>query len=144
MSQGGVLIGGEESGGLGTCLHIPERDGIFNGLLLIEAMLNKKMKLSELVTELDVEFGPHVFERVDQYVTQEQKDRILAAAAKDPQYIGKYKVTEINKRDGFKFFVENGWLLIRASGTEPLIRFYAEAENIEKVRELIKSALEME
>jgi phosphomannomutase len=144
MSQGGVLIGGEESGGLGTCLHIPERDGIFNGLLLIEAMQNKKMKLSELVAELENEFGPHVFERVDQHVTQEQKDRILAAAAKDPEYIGKYKVTSINKRDGIKFFVENGWLLIRASGTEPLIRFYAEAENIGKVRELIKSALEME
>lgn len=143
MAKGGVLIGGEESGGLGTVLHIPERDGIFNGLLLIEAMLNKKMKLSELVDELNNEFGNHVFERVDKKVTPEEKERILKAAANTPEYIGKYKVIHKNLLDGYKFFVDNGWLLIRASGTEPLIRFYAEAENIEKVRELISSAIEL-
>jgi len=143
MAAGGVMIGGEESGGLGTCLHIPERDGIFNGLLLIEAMLNRKMKLSELVAELDDEFGVHVFERVDQHVTQEQKERILAAAAHDPEFIGEFKVIEQNKRDGFKFFVEGGWVLIRASGTEPLIRFYAEGDNLNKVRSLIQSAIDM-
>jgi phosphomannomutase len=143
MSKGGVLIGGEESGGLGTCLHIPERDGIFNGLLLIEAMLNKKMKLSELVDELNQEFGLHVFERVDKQVTIAEKERILKAATNTPDYLGDYKVIGINLRDGYKFFVDNGWLLIRASGTEPLIRFYAEAENIEKVRALIKAAIEL-
>ena len=141
MAQGGVLIGGEESGGLGTILHIPERDGIFNGLLLIEMILNRKKKLSELVDELNEEFGIHEFFRVDQKVTQEQKDQILSAAAKDPQFVGQYKVQEINKKDGYKFIVENGWLLIRASGTEPLIRFYAEGDTKEKVHELINAAL---
>jgi phosphomannomutase len=141
MAEGGVLIGGEESGGLGTILHIPERDGIFNGLLLIEMILNRKKKLSELVDELNEEFGYHEFFRVDQKVTQEQKDQILSAASNDPEFVGQYKVQEINKKDGYKFIVENGWLLIRASGTEPLIRFYAEGDTKEKVHELINAAL---
>lgn len=141
MSQGGVLIGGEESGGLGTCLHIPERDGIFNGLLLIEMMLNRGKKLSELVQELNDEFGHHYFKRVDQKVTEEQKTSILNAASKDPESIAEYKVLEINKKDGYKFIVENGWLLIRASGTEPLIRFYAEGDTPQKVDSLINAAL---
>ncbi len=141
MSQGGVLIGGEESGGLGTCLHIPERDGIFNGLLLIEMMLNRGKKLSELVQELNDEFGEHHFLRIDQKVTEEQKTAILSAASHNPENIGEYKVLEINKRDGFKFLVDSGWLLIRASGTEPLIRFYAEGDSRQKVETLIYSAL---
>lgn len=141
MSQGGVLIGGEESGGLGTCLHIPERDGIFNGLLLIEMMLNRGKKLSELVQELNNEFGDHHFLRIDQKVTEEQKTAILNAAARNPHYIGDYQVNDINKRDGYKFIVDNGWLLIRASGTEPLIRFYAEGDSRQKVETLIYSAL---
>lgn len=141
MSKGGVLIGGEESGGLGTCIHIPERDGIFNGLLLIEMMLNRGKKLSELVQELNDEFGEHHFLRIDQKVTEEQKTAILNAASRNPESIDKYKVLEINKKDGFKFIVENGWLLIRASGTEPLIRFYAEGDCRKKVETLIYSAL---
>lgn len=141
MSQGGVLIGGEESGGLGTCLHIPERDGIFNGLLLIEMMLNRGKKLSELVQELNDEFGEHHFLRIDQKVTEEQKTAILNAAARNPQTIGEYQVKDINKRDGYKFIIDNGWLLIRASGTEPLIRFYAEGNSRQKVEKLIHSAL---
>lgn len=141
ISQGGVLIGGEESGGLGTCLHIPERDGIFNGLLLIEMMLNRGKKLSELVKELNDEFGEHYFLRIDQKVTEEQKTAILNAASLNPESVGEFKVLDINKRDGYKFIVENGWLLIRASGTEPLIRFYAEGDSREKVETLIHSAL---
>lgn len=141
MSKGGVLIGGEESGGLGTCLHIPERDGIFNGLLLIEMILNRGKKLSELVQELNDEFGEHFFLRIDQKVSEEQKIAILNAAAQNPEKIANYQVIEINKRDGYKFFVENGWLLIRASGTEPLIRFYAEGDSRQKVETLINSAL---
>lgn len=143
MSEGKVLIGGEESGGLGTIIHIPERDGIFNALLLLEVMAVRKMSLKALCEELDAEFGPHRYARRDVVVSLEQKAEILAAAEKSPAKLGKYDVLEINKRDGFKFIVDKGWLLIRASGTEPLIRFYAEADSMEKVNELLDEGFKL-
>lgn len=141
MSEEKILIGGEESGGLGTSLHIPERDGVFNGLLLLEMMASTKKSLKQLCDDLDEEFGPHRYRRRDVRVTEQKKKSILAACAKKPVSIGKHKVTRIDTRDGFKFYVENGWLLIRASGTEPLLRFYAEANTMETVNELIDAAL---
>ncbi len=141
MAKGGVLIGGEESGGLGTILHIPERDGIFNGFLIIEEMIERKMKLSELVSELDEEFGKHIFKRIDQYMTEEEKYHILSRAANSPSMLGTQKVNEINTRDGYKFITNYGWLLVRASGTEPLVRFYAEADSKERVEELLSAGL---
>ncbi|MCE5304415.1 phosphoglucomutase/phosphomannomutase family protein [bacterium] len=141
MAKGGVLIGGEESGGLGTILHIPERDGIFNGLLIIEEMIERKMKLSELVSELENEFGKHIFKRIDIYMTEEEKSRTLSVASNSPSMLGSQKVQELNNRDGFKFITESGWLLIRASGTEPLVRFYAESDTEQKVEELLNAGL---
>lgn len=141
MSTQDILIGGEESGGLGTSLHIPERDGVFNGLLLMEMMAVRKKSLKELCDELDEEFGTHRYRRRDVHVSQEQKEAIMGAAAKNPTQLGKYAVTKTDTRDGFKFFVDGGWLLIRASGTEPLIRFYSEAENMEKVDEILDAGL---
>lgn len=143
MAEDKILIGGEESGGLGTSLHIPERDGVFNGLLLLEMMAKRKKTLKELCDELDEEFGPHRYRRRDVHVTEAQKKAILGACAKKPLKIGRHNVLKIDTRDGYKFFVENGWLLIRASGTEPLIRFYAEAESMGKVNELIDEALKL-
>ncbi|CAN5446743.1 phosphoglucomutase/phosphomannomutase family protein [soil metagenome] len=143
MAEEKVLIGGEESGGLGTSLHIPERDGVFNGLLLLEMMAKRKKSLKQLCDELDEEFGVHRYRRRDVYVTEAQKKAILTACAKKPLKIGRHNVLKVDTRDGFKFFVENGWLLIRASGTEPLIRFYAEAESMGKVNELIDEALKL-
>jgi len=141
MAKGGVLIGGEESGGLGTILHIPERDGIFNGFLIIEEMIERKMKLSELVNELNEEFGNHIFKRIDVRMSEEEKARTLAMASNSPKKLGNQKVIEINNRDGFKFITDNGWLLVRASGTEPLVRFYAEADSKERVEELLNAGL---
>ena len=143
MSEEKIVIGGEESGGLGTSLHIPERDGVFNGLLLLEMMATKKKTLNEMCAELDEEFGPHRYRRQDVRVTESQKKTIMAAAAKKPLKIGRYSVLNIQTQDGFKFNVEGGWLLIRASGTEPLIRFYAEAESISKVNELLEEGLKL-
>jgi len=141
MAKGGVLIGGEESGGLGTILHIPERDGIFNGFLIIEEMIERKMKLSELVSELDAEFGKHIFKRIDQYMTEDEKSLTLSRAANSPSMLGNQKVIEINTRDGYKFITNYGWLLVRASGTEPLVRFYAEADSKDRVEELLNAGL---
>lgn len=143
MNEREILIGGEESGGLSTILHIPERDGLFNGLLLLEIMAAEKKSLKQLNDELDEEFGIHRFQRRDVRVTQTQKDNILAACAKKPKKIGKYRVVDINLADGYKFFVEHGWLLIRASGTEPLIRFYAEADSLNRVEELLDEGLKL-
>jgi phosphomannomutase len=81
--------------------------------------------------------------RRDVAVTQQKKDQILSAAAKMPKQLGRYEVKSILTKDGYKFFVDNGWLLIRPSGTEPLIRFYAEADSMNKVDELIEEGLKL-
>jgi len=112
-------------------------------LLLLEMMATKKKTLNEMCAELDEEFGPHRYRRQDVRVTESQKKTIMAAAAKKPLKIGRYSVLNIQTQDGFKFNVEGGWLLIRASGTEPLIRFYAEAESISKVNELLEEGLKL-
>ena len=143
MTEEKILIGGEESGGLGTILHIPERDGIFNGMLLLEVMAVLKASIKDLSDELDEEFGVHRFLRRDVRMTDAQKSAILSACRQEPSKIGRYTVEKIETRDGFKFFVENGWVLIRPSGTEPLIRFYSEADSIIKVNELLDEAIKL-
>ena len=143
MNEQKVIVGGEESGGLGTILHIPERDGIFNALLLIEMMAHRKKSLKQLCDDLDTEFGPHRYMRKDVHVTSQQKKVIMNACAKGPVKIGRYPVISTETKDGFKFFVDNGWLLIRSSGTEPLIRFYAEAETMGKVNELLEEGFKL-
>lgn len=143
MTQKNVLVGGEESGGLGTSLHIPERDGIFNGLLLLEAMAVTGKSLKELCDDLDDEFGPHRYHRIDKKMTQEEKDTILNAAYKIPSKIGRFEVERVDTKDGIKFYFNHAWLLIRASGTEPLLRFYAEAESMTVVNELLHEAMDL-
>ncbi len=138
MVEEKILIGGEESGGLGTSLHIPERDGIFNGLLLLEIMAKKKKTLQQLCAELEKEFGPHHIARIDARVTQKEKETILAACKASPKKIGKYSVDSCNTLDGYKFLFAESWLLVRASGTEPLIRFYAESSTKELANELVQ------
>lgn len=141
MTEKNVLVGGEESGGLGVMGHLPERDGVYLGLLLAEIMVKRQKRLSELVEELQYEFGTHLFKRVDAHVTEEEKKSILERCEKNPRYLGEYAVHEIDKLDGYKFRVENGWVLVRASGTEPLIRFYAEADSNEKIDHLLNAAM---
>jgi phosphomannomutase len=143
MNEGKILIGGEESGGLGTILHIPERDGIFNGLLLLEAMTVRKKSIKELSDELDDEFGIHRFLRRDVRVSEQAKLDIIAACNRKPKKLGKFDVVKIDTKDGFKFFVEKGWVLIRPSGTEPLFRFYAEADSLNTVNDLLDEALKI-
>ncbi|HRP02142.1 MAG TPA: phosphoglucomutase/phosphomannomutase family protein [Candidatus Kapabacteria bacterium] len=143
MVEEKILIGGEESGGLGTIVHIPERDGLFNGLMVLEVMAKRKMSLNELCIELDNEFGVHRYSRRDIYVSEAQKNEILNAAKNTPKELGRFDVLSSDTTDGYKFFVNNGWLLIRASGTEPLIRFYAESNSIESVNELLDAGMKL-
>ena len=140
MVEGDILIAAEESGGIAVKGHLPERDGTYIGLLLAEIMATRKKKLSELVTELMDEFGWYYFNRNDAHLTEKEKNRIMAFYKKGSKQIAGFPIQRIETKDGFKLFVENGWVLVRASGTEPLIRFYAEAETPEKVETLLKAA----
>ncbi len=141
MTERDILIAGEESGGLGVKGHLPERDGIYIGLLLCEIMATRRIKLSSLVNELMNEYGWHYYNRIDAHLTEKEKRRILAGYKKGVTSLANYPVEHVETRDGFKLFVPNGWVLVRASGTEPLIRFYAEAESPEKVEALLKAAM---
>jgi len=140
MVNGGVLIGGEESGGIGVKNHIPERDGIFIGLLLCEMMAVREKKLSELVDEIMEEYGYHFYNRIDLHVEKKEQPRIMRTFKQGMKTIAGYPVISRNDLDGYKFYINNGWLLVRSSGTEPLIRFYAEADSPEKVEKILRFA----
>lgn len=140
MTERDVLIAAEESGGLGVRDHVPERDGILVGLMICEIMVRRKKKLSQLVQELMEEFGRHYCKRVDLRITEQEKERIMAKYKKGMNTIGGLKIVEVKNLDGYKFYVDGGWLLVRASGTEPLIRFYAEADSLRKADQLLEAA----
>lgn len=135
-----VLIGGEESGGISIKGHIPEGDGVLMGLLLIEIVAESKTTLYELVEDLLKEVGPAFYERTDlrlrHPVSKEQMTRKLVSEA--PASIGGEKVNEIATNDGIKYILaDDSWLLIRPSGTEPVLRVYAEGRSKEMVKELM-------
>lgn len=142
MLQGNVLIGGEESGGIGIpSVHIPERDGLFNGLLLCEICAYYKKSLGELVRDLEREYGPHKYERYDFHTTDARKNQVLEKAKAGFQKIAGAKVVETSTLDGFKYVLDDGaWLMIRTSGTEPLLRYYAEAPTMDQVTKLLNFA----
>ncbi|MCB2203820.1 phosphoglucomutase/phosphomannomutase family protein [bacterium] len=140
MLKDRILIGGEESGGVGTSLHIPERDGIFNNLLLCEYLAKKKMTLGQAVEQIFEEFGRMWYDRIDYHTTEKKKKAILARCAKGIDKLGRYNVTSTETTDGFKFRVDGGWLLVRASGTEPILRFYSEADSESKMKALLRAA----
>jgi alpha-D-glucose phosphate-specific phosphoglucomutase len=141
MANRDILVGGEESGGLSTKLHIPERDGIFNGLFIMEIMAKRGKSLSELNQELDDEFGNHRYRRRDIRVTPELQKKVKKSFDKIPDNIGGRSISETDRTDGWKFFFEDGsWLLVRASGTEPLFRFYCESSSIEEVNSILDDA----
>lgn len=137
-----ILIGGEESGGNGFKNHIPERDGLLSGLLLVEMMGARRKNLSELVIDMEREFGRFRYKRIDLPRTfkKVRGGDGRGVAFHIPHSIAGYKVVSIKKFDGTKFILENGaWLLIRPSGTEPILRIYAEAPSKKQVLDLIKA-----
>jgi phosphomannomutase len=143
MTERNILIAAEESGGLGLKAHLPERDGIYVGLLLAEVMATRKLKLSELVEELMLEFGWHYYNRIDAHLTEKQKQKTLAGYKKGVKSLAGMVVRKVETGDGYKLFFDGGWVLVRASGTEPLIRFYAEADSVYRVDSLLKAAMEV-
>jgi phosphomannomutase len=134
-----VLIGGEESGGIGIKGHLPERDGILNSLLLAEVMAQKKKTLGELVEDLSQEFGPHFYARVDLEVELAIARQLVKQVAQGKfKKVAGLKVTSVQDLDGAKMlFGDSAWLLVRASGTENLLRLYSEAPTREQVKSLL-------
>ena len=146
-----VLIGGEESGGVGIKKHLPERDGILNALLIANVMAEAGKTLGELVAMLQVEFGEHQYGRIDMHIDDRLKKSAIARASSGLKEIAGYKVLKSEDMDGIKFYLENPeaagvknaaetWLLLRASGTEPLLRVYSESTSQAAVTKILKAA----
>ena len=135
-----VLMGGEESGGISFKGHIPEGDGILMGLLLVEMVAEARVPLSEMVASLLAEYGPAFYARRDQRLNQPvAKGKMVEKLINDaPASIGGKTVQEISTLDGVKYILaDNSWLLIRPSGTEPVLRVYAEGRSEEMVQSLL-------
>lgn len=148
MLEREVLIGGEESGGIGIPRHLPERDGILNSLLLANVMADEKKTLGQLVAALQHDFGRHHYSRLDMHIANDVKESAIRRAQAGLTHVGPYKVKRSGTLDGVKFYLETptdprdaeAWLLLRASGTEPLLRVYAEAATPRIVQELLHAA----
>jgi phosphomannomutase len=146
MMEREILMGGEESGGIGYSRFLPERDGVLNSLLLANAMAEEGKPLGQLVADLQRDFGTHHYGRSDLHIPDEMKQSAIQRARADgTQSLGRYRVVKKENMDGVKFFLDaptNGkgaeaWVLFRASGTEPLLRLYTEASSPELVSEFL-------
>jgi len=145
MLEQQVLMGGEESGGLGVAGHIPERDGILMGLLLLETIAATGKGLREQLDEVMAECGSFCYRRIDTHIANDDKERLLTQLRTEPPVkIAGRLVSRTNFSDGFKFIFDNGdWLLIRPSGTEPVLRLYSEAGEAEMVETLLRGARQL-
>jgi alpha-D-glucose phosphate-specific phosphoglucomutase len=151
MLEKEILIGGEESGGVGISRHLPERDGLLNCLLLANVMADEKKTLGQLVAALQQEFGEHQYGRVDMHIDEAVKQSAIARAKAGVADFAGMKVLRVETLDGIKFFLDNPactgtknaaetWLLLRASGTEPLLRVYCESCSLESVARVLAAA----
>jgi phosphomannomutase len=149
MMEREIVVGGEESGGIGYSRYLPERDGILNCLLLANVMAEEKKPLGQLVADLQREYGPHYYGRRDLHISEPLKqDAVRRARSDQTRRLGRYSVLKKEGLDGAKFFLDasrhgNGaaaWVLFRVSGTEPLLRVYVEAASPELVEEILSAA----
>ena len=139
MMETDAIIGGEESGGYAFRGHVPERDGILANLYLLDFMVRTGLKPSQLLKKLFDIVGEHHYDRIDTVIEASQKEPILARLKSNaPKKVAGLDVVKTNLTDGFKFILSDGsWLLIRFSGTEPLVRIYSEAGSMEKVKKIL-------
>jgi len=144
MLENEILIGGEESGGIGLSKHLPERDGIFINLLFLDLLASSGKSVTELIQDMWREFGEFHFDRRDLHVPIETGQAVVAKWKSDPPatFAGR-SVQSVGKLDGSKVFLEkDSWILFRQSGTEPLLRVYCEAPSVAAVSEIMAAGLE--
>ena len=142
MLETNAMLGGEESGGYAFRGHVPERDGILAGLYFLDMMVRLGQKPSELIDTLFKKVGPHYYDRIDTPFTGDRESREQSIITANPKFIGGIQVKNLDTTDGFKFNLEDGgWLLIRFSGTEPIMRVYCETTRQEKVKALLDDGL---
>ncbi|MDD5073501.1 MAG: phosphoglucomutase/phosphomannomutase family protein [Candidatus Omnitrophica bacterium] len=150
MQRENVLVGGEESGGIGVKNYIPERDGILTGLLLVEMMQQEKKPILELIENMEKKFGKFRYHRQDVEIPLKTREKVVKVLfsklqgevphqrGKSSEKIFKRKIVDIKTYDGLKFiFDDESWLLIRPSGTEPILRVYSEAHTDKEAKDLI-------
>ncbi|MSU22130.1 MAG: phosphoglucomutase/phosphomannomutase family protein [Pedosphaera sp.] len=145
MLKGDVMLGFEESGGIGFPGHIPERDGILAGLMLLELLATEKMPVKKLLARLLKQFGPHHYARIDAAFPLEKRALLMEHCQRNPpvRLLGS-PLAEIKSYDGVKFIAQDGsWLMLRGSGTEPILRIYAEASSEEGARKLLRQGISL-
>ncbi len=143
MLKGGVLLGAEESGGIGFPGHIPERDGIAAGLMLLELLATERVSVNKLIAKLEKEFGPHRYGRIDTHFPLEKRGTLMDYLKKNPPVkLLRSPLADVKTYDGVKFVAEDSsWLMLRGSGTEPILRIYAEAKSDADVQKLLKEGV---
>jgi len=145
MIKGGVMLGAEESGGIGFRGHIPERDGIAAGLMLLEMLATERTSIVKLVAALEKKYGPHRYGRIDTHFPLEKRGALMDFLKKNPPAkLLRSPVADVKSYDGVKFIAQDtSWLMLRGSGTEPILRIYAEAKTDSDVQKLLKAGVQL-
>ena len=145
MLKGDVLFGAEESGGIGFPGHIPERDGIAAGLMLLEMLATEKVSVNKLIARLEKQFGPHRYGRIDTHFPLEKRGALMEfLKANPPAKLLRSPLADVKSYDGVKFVAQDSsWLMLRGSGTEPILRIYAEATSEADVKKLLQLGVAM-
>jgi phosphomannomutase len=145
MLKGGVLLGAEESGGIGFAHHIPERDGIAAGLMLLELLASEKISVNKMLAKLERQFGPYHYGRIDTHFPLEQRAALMEFLKNNPPAkLLRSPLASLKSFDGVKYVAEDSsWLMLRGSGTEPVLRIYAEAKSNADVQKLLKLGLSL-
>jgi phosphomannomutase len=140
MLKGGVLLGAEESGGIGFPNHIPERDGIAAGLILLELIATEKISINKMLAKLEKQFGPHRYGRIDTHFPLEKRGALMEFLKNNPPAkLLRSPLAGMKTFDGVKYVAEDSsWLMLRGSGTEPILRIYAEAKSDANAQKLLK------
>ncbi|HTY82861.1 MAG TPA: hypothetical protein VMB19_01515, partial [Silvibacterium sp.] len=151
MLESDIVMGGEESGGIGLSRHLPERDGLLNALLLANVMAEEGKTLGQLVATMQEKYGHHEYGRIDLHIPDDLKNAAIGRARAGVKEFAGMPVLSVETLDGIKFYLDNPeakglpnaartWLLLRASGTEPLLRIYSESVSKESVTKLLEAA----
>jgi phosphomannomutase len=144
MMETNAVIGGEESGGFGFRGHLPERDGVVAGLFLLDLMIKLNRPMSEVIRYLQDKVGAFYYDRIDYHFAPELKPGMIERFSSPPAKIDGLAVVRTRTDDGFKYFLEDGsWLLVRFSGTEPILRVYTETTSADRVARILEEGRKM-